>query len=378
MAWDSRLFDYGKHQVLHFLLSNCRYWLDEFQFDGFRFDGITSMLYLHHGLGTAFTSYRNYFDDTVDEDALVYLGLANRLIHALRPQAITVAEDISGMPGLAVPDEKGGFGFDYRFSMGVPDLWIRLTKETRDEDWPMGHLWSELNNRRADEKTISYAESHDQALVGDQSIIFRLIGADMYDHMRIDDESLSVARGMALHKLIRLITLVTAGAGYLNFMGNEFAHPEWIDFPRSGNDWSYHYARRQWHLVDDPSLKYHLLARFDRQMIALADDVTLLDPPGPRLLHEHSDDKIIACERAGLLFVFNFHPYRSYSDYRIVAPPGTYRMILDSDSEAFGGHGRLTPTQEHVAIAAGENGPYHLSLYLPHRTAIVLKNRRGL
>ncbi|MFZ0132946.1 MAG: alpha amylase C-terminal domain-containing protein [Desulfobacterales bacterium] len=373
VAWDSRLFDYGKHQVLHFLLSNCRYWLDEFQFDGFRFDGITSMLYLHHGLGTAFTSYRNYFDDTVEEDALVYLGLANRLIHAVRPQAITIAEDISGMPGLAVPDEKGGFGFDFRFSMGVPDLWIRLTKETRDEDWPMGHLWSELNNRRADEKTISYAESHDQALVGDQSLIFRMIGADMYEHMRIDDDSLSVARGLALHKLMRLITLVTAGAGYLNFMGNEFGHPEWIDFPRSGNNWSYHFARRQWHLVDDPQLKYHLLARFDQQMIAMAKAFKLLDSPGPRLLHEHSDDKVIACERAGLIFGFNFHPYRSYSDYRIMSPPGPYRMILDSDSEAFGGHGRLTPGQEHFSVADGANGPHHLSLYLPHRTGIVLE-----
>ncbi len=373
VAWDSRLFDYGKHQVLHFLLSNCRYWLDEFHVDGFRFDGITSMLYLHHGLGTAFTSYRDYFDDNVDEDALVYLGLANRLIHAVRSQAITIAEDISGMPGLAVREADGGFGFDYRFSMGVPDLWVRLIKETRDEDWPIGHLWFELNNRRADEKTISYAESHDQALVGDQSIIFRLIGADMYDHMQVDDDNLRVARGIALHKIIRLITMATADAGYLNFMGNEFGHPEWIDFPRPGNDWSYRYARRQWHLMDDINLKYHLLARFDRQMTALAKTFMLLDTPGPFVLHEHAEHKVIACERADLVFVFNFHPTCSHSDYRIATPPGKYRMILDSDSVEFGGHGRLTQEQEHFSVSDGVSGGHYLRLYLPTRTGIVLK-----
>ena len=372
-AWDSRLFDYGKHQVLHFLLSNCRYWLDEFQFDGFRFDGITSMLYQHHGLGTAFTSYQDYFDESVDEDALVYLGLANRLIHAVRPEAITIAEDISGMPSLAVGDAGGGYGFDYRFSMGVPDLWIRLIKETRDEDWPLGHLWFELNNRRADEKTISYVESHDQALVGDQSLIFRLIGADMYDHMQVTDDNLRVARGMALHKIIRLITMATANAGYLNFMGNEFGHPEWIDFPRPGNNWSYHYARRQWHLMDDINLKYHLLGRFDKHMTALAKTFMFLDTPGPRIMHEHLENKIIACERAGLVFVFNFHPHHAYSDYLIVTPPGKYRMILDSDSIEFGGHGRLTQNQEHFTTGDVAPGQHHLSLYLPNRTGIVLR-----
>jgi 1,4-alpha-glucan branching enzyme len=372
-AWDSRLFDYGKDQVLHFLLSNCRYWLDEFRLDGFRFDGITSMLYRHHGLGTAFSSYRDYFDENVDEDALVYLGLANRVIHAIRPRAITIAEDISGLPGLAVRDADGGLGFDYRFSMGVPDLWIRLTKDIPDENWPLGHLWFELNKRRADEKTISYAESHDQALVGDQSLIFRLIGADIYDHMRIDDENLRVARGIALHKIIRLLTLATADAGYLNFMGNEFGHPEWIDFPRPGNNWSYRYARRQWHLLDDTDLKYRQLARFDRRMIALAKDFRLLDSPAPRLLHEHSEDKIIVCRRAGLVLAVNFHHHRSYSDYGIVCPPGKYRMILDSDHTDFGGHGRLVQDQLHFTTSDTATGVHRLHLYLPNRTAIVLE-----
>ena len=373
-AWDSRCFDYGKLQVLHFLLSNCRYWLDEFHFDGFRFDGITSMLYLDHGLEKAFTSYEDYFGANVDEDALTYLALANRLIHQLRPDAVTIAEDISGMPGLATAASAGGIGFDFRFAMGVPDYWIRLVKDTKDEDWPMGHLWYELTNRRGDEKTISYAESHDQALVGDQSLIFRLIGADMYDHMHRQDDHLGVNRGVALHKMIRLITLATAGGGYMNFMGNEFGHPEWIDFPRQGNNWSYHYARRQWHLVDDPQLKYHLLARFDQEMITLARQHRLLASIGPHLLYEHGSDHVICFERAGMIFAFNFHPDRSFEDYRFPAPAGTYRTILDSDAIEYGGHGRNQPGQIHHSIvdAKTDTGPPHLSLYLPSRSAQVL------
>jgi len=378
--WDSRLFDYGKHQVLHFLLSNCRFWLDEYRFDGFRFDGITSMLYLHHGSNKAFTSYDDYFDDSVDEDALAYLALANKLIHGLRPDAATIAEDVSGMPGLAAPAQTGGFGFDFRFAMGIADNWIKLIKEVDDENWPMGHLYHELTNRRAEEKTISYAESHDQALVGDQSIIFRLIDADMYDHMQMNDENLRVDRGMALHKMIRLITLATAGAGYLNFMGNEFGHPEWIDFPREGNSWSYTHARRQWHLVDDPGLKYRLLACFDRDMIAMAKKFNLLDTAGPHLLHEHSDNKILVFQRAGLLFAFNFHPTRSYADYRVDSPPGSYRMLLDSDAPQYGGHGRLAPDQLHRTSAAStaEHRCHILSLYLPTRSALVLQENPNL
>ncbi len=373
-AWDSRCFDYNKPQVLHFLLSNCRYWLDEFHFDGFRFDGVTSMLYIEHGLKREFTSYNDYFDGSVDEDALSYLALANRLIHEIRPDAITIAEDVSGMPGLAVSQSEGGFGFDYRFAMGVPDYWIRLIKDFKDEDWPTRHLWFELINRRKDEKTISYAESHDQALVGDQTLIFRLIGEDMYHHMGMDDDNAKVARGIALHKMIRLITLGTASNGYLNFMGNEFGHPDWIDFPREGNNWSFKHARRQWHLANDTHLKYHLLARFDRDMIALAKTHRLLETSVPQLLHEDSAKKIIAFKRADLIFVFNFDPTQSFTDYRFEAPPGKYRMILDGDAQKYGGHGRLDPLQTHFTIVdkTDEKSQHALSLYLPSRSAFVL------
>jgi 1,4-alpha-glucan branching enzyme len=375
-AWGSRCFDYGKPEVLHFLLSNCRFFLDEYRVDGFRFDGVTSMLYLDHGLERSFLSYADYYGDNVDEEALAYLALANRLVHGLRPDAITIAEDVSGMPGLAAPEEAGGFGFDVRFAMGVPDYWIKLVKEVRDEDWPMGHLWHELTNRRRDEKTVSYAESHDQALVGDQSLIFRLIGAAMYWHMRAEDDHLGVDRGVALHKMIRLITLATAGHGYLNFMGNEFGHPEWIDFPREGNGWSFAYARRQWSLAEAPDLKYRFLSAFDRDMLALAKARRLFRTDTPRLRLAHEADKIIAFERAGLFFAFNFHPQHSPAGYGIEAAPGKYRMVLDSDAPRYGGHGRLVAGQEHLTLPE-EGGPGgrrdRLRLYLPCRTAIVLE-----
>lgn len=370
-AWDSRCFDYAKVQVLHFLLSNCRFWLDEYHFDGFRFDGITSMLYLDHGLGKAFAGYDDYFNANADEEALVCLSLANKVIHAVRPDAITIAEDISGMPNLASPDTEGGFGFDFRFAMGIADYWIKLVKDIPDENWPIGNLFFELNNRRKGEKTIGYAESHDQALVGDQTLIHRMIGSEIYDHMRAGDESLAADRGIALHKLIRLITLATAGHGYLNFMGNEFGHPEWIDFPREGNGWSFKFARRQWHLVEDPNLKYRLLAQFDRIMIALAKEFGLLGSPAARLLHEHTDHKVIAFERSNLIFAFNFHALESYMDYRISAPPGKYQMILNSDESIYGGHNRLEPDQIHFT-QTDDNRHHFLSLYLPTRTAIVL------
>lgn len=376
-AWGSRVFDYGKHEVLHFLLSNCRYWMDEYRVDGFRFDGVTSMLYLDHGLSRVFTSYDDYFGLDVDVDALGYLTLANELVHELKPDAVTVAEEVSGYPALARPRDQGGVGFDYRYAMGVPDHWIVLTKETRDEDWSMGELWHELTNRRWGEPTISYAESHDQAMVGDQTLIFRLLGPKMYDQMATAGADMVVDRGIALHKMIRLATLGTAGHGYLNFMGNEFGHPEWLDFPREGNDWSYHYARRQWSLADDHTLRYPHLGRFDRDLMALAKRYGVPHGDGAYGLMVDEDAKVIAWLRetstgeGPLLFVTCFHPERSYTDFRIPAPPGTFEIVLDTDRSAYGGFERRDPGQRHHALP-DRIQRHFLSLYLPSRTAMVL------
>ncbi len=369
-AWDSRCFNYGKEQVLNFLLSNCKYWLEEFKFDGFRFDGITSMLYYDHGLGRAFADYGAYFDGNQDVDALTYLTLANLLIKEIRPDAITIAEDMSGYPGLAAPFTSGGVGFGYRMSMGVADAWIGWIKELRDEDWNVAQIYRELTNKRADEMTVSYAECHDQAMVGDKTIIFRLLDSEMYTSMSKDISNILIDRGIALHKMIRLITLATAGNGYLNFMGNEFGHPEWIDFPRAGNNWSYFYARRQWSLASNSLLRYEWLLKFDRQMISLAAGYSIFGSP-PRSIYEDTVKQVVAFERNGLIFVFNFSPVNSYTDYLVRANAGRYRLVLDTDSAETGGFGRNNPDISHFSQYF--TGGQMLSLYLPSRSAIVLK-----
>lgn len=370
--WNSRCFNYGKDEIISFLLSNCKFWADEFHFDGFRFDGITSMLYWDHGLGRDFTAYKFYFDGNQDEDAITYLTLANKLIHEVNPAMITIAEDMSGMPGLAMPAEEGGIGFDFRMSMGVPDYWIKLVKEKRDEEWHVGDLFYELTNKRVEEHTISYAESHDQAMVGDKTIFFRLVDKDIYSGMSVFDHNLVIDRGIALHKMIRLMTIATAGDGYLNFMGNEFGHPEWIDFPREGNDWSYEHARRQWSLADDPDLRFHFLRAFDKAMIGMVNRVNFFEPI-PEPIVRDNERQILVFRRGEYLFVFNFSPNHSYSDYMFDAAPGKYMPVLDTDNECFSGFGRIDDRQEHFTL--NREGRNLLSLYIPARAAFVLQKK---
>ncbi len=379
-AWDSLCFDYGKNSVLHFLLSNCKYWLEEFRFDGFRFDGVTSMLYYDHGLGKSFCSYKDYYDGAQDTAAITYLTLANILIHEVNPKAITIAEEMSGMPGLAMSYDEGGIGFDYRMAMGIPDYWIKTIKEKKDEQWHPTSIFWELTNRRADEKTISYCESHDQALVGDQTIIFRLIDKDMYWHMAVDDCNIAVGRGMALHKMIRLATLATINGGYLNFMGNEWGHPEWIDFPREGNGWSYKYARRQWDLADREDLKYKYLNRFDNAMIYLAAQEYDFQARPVEKIWEKDDDQVLAFMRGDLLFIFNFSPTRSFDGYGILVPEGEYEIVLDSDAKCFGGFGNIDSGVRHFTMPDPlykPAGKGWLRIYTPARTAQVMRRKHS-
>ena len=375
-AWDSLCFDYGKNEVIHFLLSNCKYWLEEYSFDGFRFDGVTSMLYFSHGLGEAFVNYADYYNGHQDDNAICYLTLANDLIHQVKVNAITIAEDVSGMPGIAAKIEDGGYGFDYRMAMNIPDYWIRTIKDKNDEDWkPSGIFW-EVTNRRKNEKTISYAESHDQALVGDKTVIFRLIDADMYWHMQKGDANYVVNRGIALHKMIRLITASTMNGGYLNFMGNEFGHPEWIDFPREGNGWSCKYARRQWDLVDNKNLLYHVMADFDADMLKLLKGVKSFQTTPVQEIWHNDEDQVLAFQRKDLIFVFNFNPKKSFTDYGFLVTPGKYMAVLNTDSPLYGGNGLTDDTVEHFTVAdplyAREKKEW-LKIYIPARTAVVLK-----
>jgi 1,4-alpha-glucan branching enzyme len=369
-SWDSKLFNYGKWEVQQFLLSNIRYWLEEFRFDGFRFDGVTSMLYTHHGY-TSFDHYDKYFRHDIDKDAVTYLQLANTLIHRFREGAISIAEDVSGMPGLCRPVEEGGIGFDYRLGMGIPDYWIKLLKDQRDEQWNIHEMWGVLTNRRQHEKTIAYAESHDQALVGDKTLAFRLMDKEMYWHMSKNDKNLFIDRGIALHKMIRLFTIVLGGEGYMTFMGNEFGHPEWVDFPREGNNWSHHYARRQWSLADNPDLKYHYLLDFDRDMITLVKSHGIMQAPAARQLNMDEFNKTIIFERSNLIFIFNFHTSNSIPDYKFWVPQkGKYKIILNSDNERYGGHGRID--ESYIYSTDDEQ---FLRLYITNRTALVLEKK---
>ena len=369
-AWDTKCFNYGKTEVIHFLLSNLKFWMTEYHFDGFRFDGVTSMLYHDHGLGAAFSNLRMYFSLNTDTEAITYLQLANELIHEINPNGITIAEDMSGMPGMTVKVEEGGIGFDYRLAMGLPDMWIRLIKEKRDEDWNLDYIWHELNDRMA--ATIAYVESHDQALVGDQTIMFRLAGAHMYTDMDKICHNQVIDRAMALHKMLRLITAAAGGNGYLNFMGNEFGHPEWIDFPREGNGWDYKYCRRQWSLPENGYLKYGQLNLFDHDMIQTFRKVDLLGDGTAHLKFIRQDDHIIAFERGGLVFVFNFDPVRSHMDYIIPVSVGRdHEVVFTTDDGCYGGFDNIGH-ELRSAFIPGMNTPA-LKLGLPPRTAMVLK-----
>ena len=357
--------------MLHFLLSNLKFWQTEYHFDGFRFDGVTSMLYHDHGLGTAFDNNSKYFSMNTDVEAATYLQLASELVRQVNPDAILIAEDMSAMPGMCLPIEEGGLGFDYRLAMGEPDMWIRLLKEVPDEYWDLNKIYYELAIRRSHEKVIGYCESHDQALVGDKTIMFRLCDSEMYTHMSRNMESMVIDRGMALHKMLRLITMSLGGEGYLTFMGNEFGHPEWIDFPREGNGWSSHYCRRQWSLADNPDLRYGFLHAFEVDMVDMAKKQKVLSGQDKQL-QLHNDDKVLVYKKGGAVFAFNFHPVNSYDGYFVEMPAaGEYEVILSTDDYCYGGQGRVY--HQTYTAKKNENGKVGFQMYLPNRTAVVLK-----
>lgn len=362
-AWKTKLFNYGKDEVIHFLLSNLKFWLDTYHFDGFRFDGVTSMLYHDHGLGTAFTDYSKYFSLNTDIEAVTYLMLANELTHLFNPSATTIAEDMSAMPGMALPISSGGIGFDYRLSMGIPDFWIKQLKEKTDNSLDLLSLWWELTTRRPGEKNIGYSESHDQALVGDKTIMMWLADEEIYWKMDLNSQSLKIDRAIALHKLIRLITFSLAGEGYLNFMGNEFGHPEWLDFPRQENHDDFQHARRQWSLADNKDLRFQYLLAFDQAMINLERHYKFLESPEPvQQLWIKNSDKLLAYKKGQLLFVFNFHP--SYEQELQLQFPEKPELIFDSDDQKFGGFG----PRSSFGWSKG-----HLNLILEPRTAMVFQ-----
>ena len=371
-AWGTKCFDYGKTGVLHFLLSNLKFWMTEYHFDGFRFDGVTSMLYHDHGLGTDFNSNDKYFSYNTHTEAITYLQLANELIRQVNPDAITVAEDMSGMPGMCLPIEDGGIGFDYRLGMGLPDMWIKAVKG-QDQFWDINKMWGDMCLRRPGENTIAYVESHDQALVGDKTMIFRLADAAMYTDMNKDCHNPVIDRAIALHKMIRLFTLAGGGEGYLNFMGNEFGHPEWIDFPREGNGWSFHYCRRQWSLKNNGFLKYQWLNDFDKDMVAVTKENGMFNQRMADMMLMKAPEQTCAFYRGGLLFVFNFHFAQSLNNVLVpVHQPGEYTVILSSDDEKYGGFNNV---KMQTYSSKMFDGKHYIELYIPARTCFVLKEK---
>ncbi|MGH4051216.1 MAG: alpha-amylase family glycosyl hydrolase [Clostridium sp.] len=373
--WDTKLFNYSKPEVLHFLLSNIKFWLEEYHFDGYRFDGVSSMLYHHHGMGVAFTSYSKYFSMDTNIEAITYLQFANDLIREVNPGAITIAEDMSGMPGMCLPVSYGGIGFDYRLSMGVPDLWVKILKELPDERWSMRQIWHELTSRRPEEKNIGYCESHDQALVGDKTLMLQLGGKETYYHMLKSDDNFIINRAMQLHKLIKFVTITLGGEGYLNFMGNEFGHPDWIDFPREGNNWSYKYAKRQWSLAENKDLKYEYLSNFDREMLVLLKNHNVLMSYDLQSLWTDEEQQLLAFRKGGLVFLFNFNPSVSFSKYELPTNEiGKYKVVFNSDEDMFGGQSRIS--QEYIYNAeelTHKVDKVGVVINTPSRTVLVLK-----
>ncbi len=369
-AWGTKCFDYNNPGVLHFLLSNLKYWMEEYHFDGFRFDGVTSMLYLNHGLGVHFMNEAMYFSDNTDVDAIIYLQLANELIKEINPKAITIAEDMSGMPGMCMPIAEGGIGFDYRLSMGIADMWINTVSKKDSEDWMVEKMWHEMCLRRKGEKTVAYVESHDQALVGDQTMIFRLAGDAMYTDMERGIHTPVIRRAIGVHKMARLLTIAAGGEAYLNFMGNEFGHPDWIDFPREGNDWSYEYCRRQWSLQENPFLQYQGLGRFDQDMLKLVEASDIFDEFLPQLLLMNEEKKSIVFSRNDYVFAFNFHPENSYDAHIPLLEKAEYQLVLSSDDEKYEGANRVPNPTENTETVGGEA---YWDINVPSLTALVFK-----
>jgi 1,4-alpha-glucan branching enzyme len=263
----------------------------------------------------------------------------------------------------------GGLGFDYRLAMGIPDFWIKIIKEKRDEDWSVGEIWHQLVNRRLNEKNIAYCESHDQALVGDKTIAFRLMDFHMYHAMDKGSQNIVVDRGIALHKIIRLLTFAAGGEGYLNFMGNEFGHPEWIDFPREGNNWSYSYARRQWSLLENGMLRYCYLGNFDKAMVENCAEAMLAGPAIPVRIDELAH--VISFKRGNLLFIINLNPFVSHVDYELDVDKGSYKLILNSDHELFGGFSRVPDS---LMLYSFERGNRNIiTPYIPARAALAFE-----
>jgi 1,4-alpha-glucan branching enzyme len=238
----------------------------------------------------------------------VYLILIRLVLALTQKNVTTIAEDVSAFPGITLKIQEGGIGFDYRLNMAIPDFWINLLKNVKDEDWDIYKMVYSYKNVRQHEKVISYCESHDQSIVGDKTIAQWLFDNEIYFGMsKSQPNTPRRFRGIALHKMIRFLTMIL-GDGYLCFIGNEFGHPEWIDFPRDGNNWSHHYCRRQWSLADNEMLVFRDLQTFDQDMIRLETEFQIQRQWQQMYIDFIPEIKVVTFEGDAFIIVFNFNP----------------------------------------------------------------------
>ena len=370
-AWDSLVYDYENQATVSYLLSNARYWIEEYGIDGFRVDGVTSILYNDHGIGhTGFTD-NDYLGSNLNQSGLLYLVLLCKLAHELRPDFILIAEDVSGLPGLARPALLGGVGFDYRLQMGLPDFFESVAKDVMDDGISPSRIWHALVSRRFDERHIGYVESHDQAIVGGQSLIFRLLGPKMYTDMHAETQSHDVHLAVAVVNVAKSIVFFLGGEAWMSFIGNEFGHPDWVEFPTPDNDDCFEYAYRKWYLATDSALMYEKMAAFDRDLmhqrkIAVTWDESYMTAP---LLDDNR--KLSVFHRDRVVLVCNTTTDVSYEDVWVPVPEqGNYRVILSTEEHRYGGYGRVNENMQYATIAVDGNA--YIRLYVPSMSAIFM------
>ncbi|CAL5392773.1 unnamed protein product [Camellia sinensis] len=375
--WGTRMFKYGDIDVLHFLLSNLNWWVVEYQIDGFQFHSLASMIYTHNGFASFTGDMEEYCNQYVDKDALIYLILANEILHALHPSIITIAEDATLYPGLSEPTSLGGLGFDYFVNLSASEMWSSLLENVPDSDWSMSKIVSTLvGNRHSADKMLLYAENHNQSISGGRSFAEILFGETM-EHA--SDKRALLFRGCSLHKMIRLITFTIGGHAYLNFMGNEFGHPKRVEFPMESNNFSFSLANRRWDLLENGV--HSELLYFDKDMMNMDENERILSRGLPNIHHVNDTTMVTSYSRGPLLFIFNFHPTTSYENYSVgVEEAGEYQVILNTDEKKYGGQALIAQDQYiQRTISKRIDGLRNcLVVPLPYRSAQVYKLTRIL
>ncbi|KAH7682202.1 1,4-alpha-glucan branching enzyme protein [Dioscorea alata] len=265
------------------------------------------------------------------------------MLHELHPDIITIAEDATFYPGLCESTTQGGLGFDYYVNLSVTDLWLWLLQDVPDQAWSMSKIVNVLvNSQSSNRRMLVYCENHNQSISGGRSFAEILFGNNNQNFIGLEDFEF---RGSSLHKMIRLISFSIGGSAYLNFMGNEFGHPNRVEFPMESNNYSFAFANRKWDLLKDKGLHMGLF-NFDKEMMKLDEKEQILSR-NPSTVHHVDDSKMV---------------------------------ILNTDDVSFGGRGVIQSDQNLKKTCSKRTDGYRnsLELTLPSRSAQVYKLTRIL